>query len=90
MPNDFKSTDGNNKEKIDGFVQHFELRRKDHESRVVPFLHMDPESLKTNDNLIRVWKSQDPNLKIYGQPVDTLARQAVNEIMSELYTNRSR
>jgi hypothetical protein len=42
---------------------------------------MDSESLKTDDNLVKLWKSSDPELKIFGHKVDPLARQSVDEMM---------
>jgi hypothetical protein len=94
-PDDFHATQKDekwepNNTKIEGFVHHFESRRKKNEDRVVPFLHMDAESLQSDNNLVKIWKSQDSQLKIYGKPVDPLAKKCVNEMMSELYSNRSR
>jgi hypothetical protein len=42
---------------------------------------MDPSSMKTDDNLIHINKSIDPELKIFGHKVDPFAKKCVNEIL---------
>ena len=87
--NDFDPLIENNKNVL-WFIGNFEERRKITENRVVPFLHMDPSTLNTDDNLIKIRKSEDPELKIFGHKVDPLAKSCIDEMMWELYLNRSR
>jgi len=58
--------------------------------QVIPFLHMDQETLETDDNLVHIRKSEDPELKIFGKKVTPDAKKYVGEIMWELYYNRDR
>jgi hypothetical protein len=71
------------------FVLSFESWMSDPKinERIMWFLHMDPSSMKTDDNLIHINKSIDPELKIFGHKVDPFAKKCVNEILWELYYN---
>jgi hypothetical protein len=57
--------------------------------QVLSFLHMSPESLKTDNNLMRIWKASDEEIVIFDQKVDPFQKWCVNEIMSELYYNNA-
>lgn len=72
---------GNKKEFVNDFIDWFNANH----GQVTSFLHMDASSMKTNDNLIRVRKSQDPQLQILGKTVPPDTKMFVNEIMNDFY-----
>lgn len=72
---------GNKKEFVNDFIGWFNANH----GQVTSFLHMDASSMKTNDNLIRVRKSQDPQLQILGKTVPPDTKMFVNEIMNDFY-----
>jgi len=59
--------------------------------RVVSFLHMDNIHDNTDDNLIKVWKSDVQNLPVvFGKKITPAQKEAVDDMMKELYFNTDR
>lgn len=79
-----------NKDDLKWSVEWFMNWTKWASSQIIPFLHMDPSSMNTEDNLVKIRKSDDPELKIFGKKVSPEAKKYVGEIMWELYYNRDR
>lgn len=84
-PDDFRSSVGGQDKKW--LIASFETWFKDNKDQVVPFLHMDPESMKTQDNLIRIWKSNEPDMQIFGKKVDPDSKKIVDEVLKDFYYN---
>lgn len=85
---DFNPTlkQSNKKDMIESFTGWFDKNS----DQITSFLHMDPSSMKTDDNLVRVRKSQDPELKIFGKKVDPAAKMYVDDILQDFYFERGR
>lgn len=58
--------------------------------QVIPFLHMDKENLDSENNMIRIRKSQESDITIFGKKVSSEQKSYVDDMMKELYHNRTR
>ncbi len=84
-PNDFKSSVGNQDKKW--LILSFEQWFKDHRDQIIPFLHMDPDNMKTKDNMIRIWKSKESDIEVFGKKVDPDTKKLVDDVMKDFYYN---
>lgn len=88
---ELERTDGND---MSAFIGTFKDRLgegTEARRRVINFLTMDNIKDDTDDdNMMKIWKSKDPNLTLFGKKVESEDKELVDEMMGELYFNKDR
>lgn len=65
-----------------GWLQEWSFARE----RLVSFLHLDKQSMSSNNNMFHIWKSSKDNLPtIFWQKITLEQKEVVDDIMDDLY-----
>ena len=57
----------------------------DQSGQILPFLHMDPQTMQTPDNLIRIWKTTERPIRIFGRDITDDDKNLVSEVLDVFY-----
>lgn len=85
MPDDFTALNGNKQKGL--FIDEFSKRFQTNKGSVLSFLHMEPSSMNSENNLINIWKNSQPSA--FGKPVPSMTKVYINDMMNKFYEHSS-
>lgn len=71
--------------KLKGFIGGFVEWFNQYKGQIIPFLHMDPQSMKSDNNMIRIRKSQERPMNIFWRELKESDIDLVSEVLNTFY-----